>query len=970
METRRVVTALFFDTVGSTALGEVMDPEDLQLVVGHGVDRMAAVAEEFGGSVRTPSGDGAMVLFGSPYAHEDDPERALRAGLKILVEMERYADQVRADWRVGGFGVRIGIETGTVALSGVGGAGGLGAMGDALNTAARLEAAAHAGTVLVGERTHRAVEHLFVWEGPMLLDLKGKQQPVAAWRALQPRSGAPRRRGTATPLTGRRTELTALLNVVDGVLEGQGGVVSLRGVAGIGKTRLLGGARSRFTAGGGLWLEGRCVSYGDSLALHPFSELLEPLGAARLLEAPPSLPPPLASEHVFAAIADRLAEAAGSGPVAMVVEDIHWSDATSLALLTRLLELTEQVPLLLVLTARPDPDHASQELLLAARTRDNTVSVELTGIDPDSERRLLEHLLGRELPAHFAERVLDRSEGNPLYLEELARAVSQSDQMEIPETIEKIVLSRYDRLDSRAQDLAAAASVLGRRFTLEDLPPTVSRDPIDTLVRAEIVGQDDENAYAFRHAVIQEAIYGGLLRRRREELHAAVASGLEARGAGPALLAHHFSASGQHAKALSQYLVAAQELDERGFGEAGVQALGALSAAERLGLSDTDPQVIDALRHLGVARFSASDLAGSQAAIERALRASRAAGDTRREIACLQLLANAVRTRDWGTSISSLREADRLAEGLRDDDVRAASLARLAIGHVSQLDLTAADEAASQAVAAAERAGTRASAAAGLDARKTVAWQLGAVDELERASQALLALVNPDRQEEAYDLWDVLRYAFALLERTWVPLAHGDFAQARERAELALVENRRTAMRVFEALALDTFTWIERAAHAGEAAVSAARRASFLAAETGSREWRAWTAASLGAALLEVNEADEAIRVLQDGLEHARASAAKLQHLRCAALLAHGYQRLTGDPGPVLAEALEQAAAVRTPPGSALLFAADALLALAAVLDDRGETQAAVAIRQPIAQARRRQGWRIEWRIERPLYAA
>src|SRR4051794_8112976 len=147
MEARRVVTALFFDTVGSTALGERLDPEDLQLVIGAGVDRMVAAAASFGGNPASPSGDGGMVLFGAPVAHEDDPERAVRAGLRIIEEMASHAEEVSERWGIEGFGVRVGIETGLVALSAIGGAGGTGAMGDALNTAARLESAAPVGGV-------------------------------------------------------------------------------------------------------------------------------------------------------------------------------------------------------------------------------------------------------------------------------------------------------------------------------------------------------------------------------------------------------------------------------------------------------------------------------------------------------------------------------------------------------------------------------------------------------------------------------------------------------------------------------------------------------------------------------------------------------------------------------------------------------------------------------------------------------
>lgn len=422
-----MVTALFFDTVGSTTLGERMDPEDLQLLVGRGVDRMVAAIERFGGSVRTPSGDGAMALFGAPVAHEDDPERAVRAGLWIIEEMEAYAREVRGTWNWEGFGVRVGVETGLVALSDVGGGGGTGAMGDALNTAARLESAAAPGTVLVGERTQRLVGHLFGWEGPVELSLKGKAEPVRAWRALQAHPGAPRRRASATPLVGRAEELARVRAAADALLARRGGVLVLRGEAGLGKTRLLAEARARVEAGGGQWLEGRCVSFGEGLALHPFEELLAPLDGVGLLQAPPGLPPQLASERVFAAVHERLAKLATATPLAIALEDIHWADESSLALLGRLLDLPARVPLLILLSARPESAHPSAALLAEACVAAGARTIDLPGIAPEAERRLLAHLLGdRGVSTAFADQVLDRAEGNPLYLEELAHSVAQS----------------------------------------------------------------------------------------------------------------------------------------------------------------------------------------------------------------------------------------------------------------------------------------------------------------------------------------------------------------------------------------------------------------------------------------------------------------------------------------------------------------------------------------------------------------
>jgi class 3 adenylate cyclase len=271
-EARKIVTALFADVVGSTALGERLDPEDLQAVVGEGVGRMVRAAEELGGHVERVSGDGTLVLFGAPVAHEDDAERAVLAGLSALEAIEAWAGEVAERWDIQGFAVRVGIETGLAVLAPVAGGdrpGELASTGDVLNTAARLEAAAEPGSILVGPRTFRLTEPLFEWGRPRELTLKGKSGVVVAHVPRASRAGAPRRSGApgeGTRLVGRELELEQLRRALDEVLDGAGGVVVVAGEAGLGKTRLLAELRRRLerssSAGGEpVWLEGRCVSY-------------------------------------------------------------------------------------------------------------------------------------------------------------------------------------------------------------------------------------------------------------------------------------------------------------------------------------------------------------------------------------------------------------------------------------------------------------------------------------------------------------------------------------------------------------------------------------------------------------------------------------------------------------------------------------------------------------------------------------
>ena len=290
-EERKVVTTLFADLVGSTPLGERLEPEEVRLVVGEAVARMILEIERFGGRVKDLAGDGVLAFFGAPVAYEDDAERAVRAGLRIAEEMAVYAGEVERGWGVEGFGVRIGVATGPVVLGAIGAGARVeyAAFGDTVNTAARLQTAAEPGTVLADADTRRQLEPLFEWGEEQAVELKGKTAPVAASVAHRPRAEASKRRGLDGPevdLVGRPAELAVIAEVLGAARTGSGGVVFMTGEAGIGKSRLLAEMHGLAeTAGEGpqpLWLEGRCVSYGESLPYWPFRDLLrEWLGAGR-----------------------------------------------------------------------------------------------------------------------------------------------------------------------------------------------------------------------------------------------------------------------------------------------------------------------------------------------------------------------------------------------------------------------------------------------------------------------------------------------------------------------------------------------------------------------------------------------------------------------------------------------------------------------------------------------------------------
>jgi class 3 adenylate cyclase len=482
-EERKVVSALFADLVGSTALGERLDAEEVKLVVGEAVARIVREVEEFGGHVKDLAGDGVLAFFGAPVAYEDDAERAVRAALRIVEEIGAYAREVERAWGVEGFGVRVGVGTGPVVLGALGAGSRVeyAAFGDTVNRAARLQGAAAAGGVLMDEPTSRAVQGVFETGDPLSLELKGITAPVTAMTVVRARGVAARRRGVAAQLVGRDAELQRAGEWVDRLRAGTGGALVLSGEAGIGKSRLLVELHHRFAdepleGGEPLWLEGRCVSYGESLPLWPIRDLLrdwlgvsfdepelrvrvllrrrvealfgeraaevypylgsvlgvtlEPEAAARLAQ----LSPEALQYRTFEVVGALLGRLAEDGPVVAAIEDVHWTDPTSVQLVERLLPLTEEAAVLLVLTQRSERDHVSWALkeLAALEYPHLFREIALEPLSGDAERELLESLTGADtLPADLAARILDRAEGNPFFLEELVRSLADAGARDI-----------------------------------------------------------------------------------------------------------------------------------------------------------------------------------------------------------------------------------------------------------------------------------------------------------------------------------------------------------------------------------------------------------------------------------------------------------------------------------------------------------------------------------------------------------
>ncbi len=632
-EERKVLTALFADVVGSTALAERLDPEDVKLVVGEAVARIVGEVEALGGHVKDLAGDGVLVFFGAPTTREDDAERALLAALRIVAELEEYGREVMRGWGVDGFGVRIGAATGPVVVGEIGAGERVeyAAFGDTVNVAARLQAAAEPGTTLVDDATHAAVASLFDWGEVRELELKGKQATVRAWPVAGARHGPRRQRGlpgVEARIVGRERDLAAGREALDVLRTGRGGVLVTSGDAGIGKSRLLLELRSDAEQSGIRWLEGRCVSYGESLPYWPFRDLfrgdwigagadeaelrvriglrrrleqlfggaaderypylgtllglaLEPEAQARVAQ----LSPEALQWRTFEVVGELFARLAEESPLVVAIEDLHWADPTSVLLLEQLLSLAEESPVLLVLSLRPERDHASWGLReTAAREFPHLLrEIDLVPLG-DAGAELLAALVGAgTLPADLERRVLDAAEGNPFFLEELVRsltdvgALERTDDgwrfdhevdVEVPQTVERVLLARIDRLSPGSHAVLTAASALGRLFALPLLEGVIAdgdaAESLHELQRLGLLQQSrrwPQPEYRFRHALIQETAYRTLLSGPRADLHRRAAEWLERRYAGAqdevlGLLAHHWLAAENEEKAV-EYLLRA-----------------------------------------------------------------------------------------------------------------------------------------------------------------------------------------------------------------------------------------------------------------------------------------------------------------------------------------------------------------------------------------------------------------------------
>jgi predicted ATPase len=581
--------------------------------------------EEYGGHVQAYMGDGICALFGVPVAHEDDPERAALAALRILTVVEEYGADIRAAWEIEDFAVRVGINSGQTAVGLVGSADpGQVALGDTTNVAARLQSTTEPGTIAVGEATARRLGQRFRLEGVGSVAVKGRDEPVDVWRLLGSREGE---RAPETPFVGRGTELALMRSALEELQAGRGQGLLLVGETGIGKTRLLGELRS-LAGEQALWLEGHCLSYGGP-ASWPFVEILrdwlgleegEPEIAVRTkaraklggLGLDAELPAFGRLLGVQLTEGDAQASAPGEAyaawlealtaqqPVVLALDDVHWANPSTRSLAEHLLEATDRAPLLLVVAMRPDPDSEGWALRLRmlADFAHRSTQVAVGPLDRDESVALLEALLPAGLDERSRDEIVRRAEGNPLYLEELLQVLVEGGSLErqaawtvsmlsasrLSPELQALLVARIDLLPAPARRLVQIAAIAGEsapRALLANVAGTTGLDEaLRSLLRAEILREQrryPEPEYGFRHNLFQEAALSTLTPARKRELYARVAAAFEgvySRSLDERLeqVAHYHAQAGDSARAIAYLERAADAAGARGATEQ-VQAL-------------------------------------------------------------------------------------------------------------------------------------------------------------------------------------------------------------------------------------------------------------------------------------------------------------------------------------------------------------------------------------------------------------
>ena len=642
---RKLVTVLFADVADYTSMAEKLDPEEVHQIMDGCFKILMDEVHSYEGTINQFTGDGVMALFGAPVAHEDHAQRACHAALSIQKALGDYGQKLKDDCGVD-FLMRIGLNSGPVIVGSIGDDLRMDytAVGDTTNLAARMEGMANPGTILGTAYTHKLARDFFEFESLGKVEVKGKEEPVEAYELkkaseVETRIEAAAAKGL-TKFAGRKKSIAALMEAYDKAKSGSGQVVGVVGEAGVGKSRLLIELRSELAKEEYIYLEGRCLHYGSSMAYLPIHDILksyfdikeghqEDLIKKKVEEKifhfderlksalPPfqellsvkveddtylQLEPAAKKIRTFEGIRDLLVCESENKPLVFVVEDLHWIDSLSEEFLNYLIDWLAGTHILLILLYRPEYAHQ-----WGSKSFYSKIGVDQ--LTTKSSAQLVQNILeGGEVVPELKELILNRAGGNPLFVEELTHSLLEngsiqrqdhqyvlnrkSSEIEVPDTIQGIIAARIDRIEESLKQIMQVASVIGREFAYRILQTIMGmreelKSSLINLQGLEFIYEKSlfpELEYIFKHALTQEVAYNSLLQKRRKEIHEKIAVAIEEIYQDRLeeyyeLLAYHYMKSNNKQKAVEYLKLAGQQAVQR---SANAEAVSHLTSALEL----------------------------------------------------------------------------------------------------------------------------------------------------------------------------------------------------------------------------------------------------------------------------------------------------------------------------------------------------------------------------------------------------
>ncbi len=643
---RRVVTILFSDIKGSTSIAENLDPEEVLEIMNGAFEILIEPITRYEGTLARLMGDAILAFFGAPIAHEDDPDRACRAALDILEGAKIFGERLDREKGIKGFNVRVGINTGLVVVAEVGADLRVEytAMGDAVNLAARMEASADPGTILISEETYKLINNKFVTDDLGPITVKGKTEPINVFRLLSPKKSISfhtQSKGLSSPMIGREADFQLIKTLIDNLYNGTGGIVSIIGEPGLGKSRLVAELHQSSSENIG-WIEGRALAYTQGMSywvarnilinllnLNPesnatdvmivlrkyvqtnckdkFSEIYPFLSRFLNITIEDDFEQYLMSfdaetlqNQMYRAFMDFFKLTALNQPLVLVWEDLHWADQSSLNALDVILPLINEVPILFILIFRMNNGLIWNHHKRYLKTFSSKYEViQLNPLSRDDSIKLLNNLLNAQnLPEDIHNQIIEKTEGNAFFLEEIARSLSDkgivttengqmsiekiNEKLQIPNMLQSVIMARIDCLSAQNKTVLQTAAVIGRNFQKSVLSHvmeysnigSLSDDVLNELQHREFINRQStvdngellpikSQEFSFKHSLTHDVVYSSLLFSHRRKLHKFVGDAIEKIFSTnldflTTTLAFHFEKGGINDKAFHYFLKAAE----------------------------------------------------------------------------------------------------------------------------------------------------------------------------------------------------------------------------------------------------------------------------------------------------------------------------------------------------------------------------------------------------------------------------